>query len=105
MALESSIPLQERSRLRLDLSGSGMDSSTAIILYRDIEITIKLPMTEDKKYRFSNILKVSQIVQNLREEGMLSKPLKDYYVMRGNTELDLDLQLHVYNLKNKKGGY
>ncbi len=66
---------------------------------RDIEVTIKLPTSEDNKYKFPNDLKVSQMVQNLREMGMLSKPLKDYYVMHGNTEVDLNLPLHVYDLE------
>ncbi len=66
---------------------------------RDFEVTIKLPMIGDTKYIFSNNLKVSQMVQYLREKGMLSKPLRDYYVMHENTELDLDLPLHVYNIE------
>ena len=82
------LKLGEKSKLQLVIGPA-----------KDVQVTIQLPMIEEKQYKFSNNLKVSEMLQDLRRKGMLWKPLKDYYVMHGDTELDLDMPLHVYNIE------
>ena len=66
---------------------------------RNLKETIKLPLKGEQNLTFSNNYKVSQMLQTLHDTKMLSKPVRDYYVLQGDVELDLDLPIHVYNIE------
>ncbi len=66
---------------------------------RDLKVTFKLPLEGEQNLTFSNNFKVSDMLQALHDKKMLSRPVEDYYIVHGATELDLDMPLHVYNIE------
>ncbi len=66
---------------------------------KDISVTVILPSQAQRQLTFSNNLTVNQVLQHIREEKMMSRPVKDYFIKYGDKELDAKLPLHAYNIE------
>ena len=66
---------------------------------KNIEVTVTLPSQAQRDLILSNNLNSDQVLQLVRQNKMISKPVKDYFIKYGDKELDKTLPLHTYNIE------